>query len=105
MSEIKVKRTFSNKINAPVHTLKTTKSWFEWPSLSITVLPDYSPEIKAIVNIWGHIKAKLVERKFWNNDQLWEDLNRTTLMWHTVTTCPNIFLMKTKENLFYIKMY
>uniref|UniRef100_A0A3B3T1T2 Tc1-like transposase DDE domain-containing protein n=1 Tax=Paramormyrops kingsleyae TaxID=1676925 RepID=A0A3B3T1T2_9TELE len=51
---------------------KTTKSWLEQRSLTVMVWPGPSPDLNPIENLWVHIKARLVGRKFRSNNQLWE---------------------------------
>ena len=45
--------------NAPPHTARITKQWLANNSIPVLDWPPYSPDLKPIEHVWGHLKQKL----------------------------------------------
>ena len=62
--------------NAPIHTSKFTKSFFEKYNIETLPIPPNSPDLNPIENIWGILSSKVYSegQKFKNKDSLWKEI-------------------------------
>ncbi len=58
------------QVLAPVHTDKSTKSWFNDDGVGVLDWPANSPDLNPIENLWGIVKRKMRNKRPENADKL-----------------------------------
>ena len=71
----------SRQDNAPAHTARFTKEFFERNQIRILDWPPYSPDLNIIENIWGIVSKEVYKegREYHDADELWESVSETFL--------------------------
>ena len=59
--------------NAPCHTARSIKTWFQENGISVMEWPTNSPDLNPIGNLWDLVKSKTYKKgPFHNLDSLWD---------------------------------
>jgi hypothetical protein len=81
--------------NAPQHTAKITKRWFDTRGVDCIDFPPYSPDLNPIENLWGILKARIENRLAYTIDEVecilreeWEAIDEE-LLCKLVYSMPN----------------
>ena len=70
-NEMPLKWVFQQE-NDPKHASKGAKLWFQANKVSVMQGPAQSPDLNAIENVWGKVKAAVNEANHKDTNELWD---------------------------------